>query len=471
MFKKVLIANRGEIALRIIRACKELSIRTVAIHSEADSTARYVKKADEGYLVGPGPVGGYLNIYGIVDLAKQVGADAIHPGYGFLAENADFAKACADAGITFIGPSPRAMKEMGLKIEARNKMKEIGVPVIPGSEAIRNLKQALKAAKEIGYPVMMKASAGGGGRGLRICRSDAEIRRQMPIAQSEALKAFGNDSVFIEKYIEEPHHIEFQIVADKFGTIVHLGERDCSIQRRHQKLIEIAPSLILDDALRQMMGEAAVKAARSVDYDSIGTVEFLVDKERNFYFLEMNTRIQVEHTITEEITGIDLVQTMIRSAAGEKLSFTQKEVSLTGYAIQCRINAEDPLNDFMPDTGTVTSYYSPGGFGVRIDGHVYRGYTVPPYYDSMLLKQIVWGRTWEEAVNRMRRCLGEYVIRGIKTTIPFYIRVMEDRVFRSGQFTTGYVQERLPLLLYLQDRDPMDMVVSIAAAIVAHSKL
>jgi acetyl-CoA carboxylase biotin carboxylase subunit len=471
MFKKVLIANRGEIALRIIRACKELSIRTVAIHSEADSTARYVKKADEGYLVGPGPVGGYLNIYGIVDLAKQVGADAIHPGYGFLAENADFAKACADAGITFIGPSPRAIKEMGLKIEARNKMKEIGVPVIPGSEAIRNLKQALKAAKEIGYPVMMKASAGGGGRGLRICRSDAEIRRQMPIAQSEALKAFGNDSVFIEKYIEEPHHIEFQIVADKFGTIVHLGERDCSIQRRHQKLIEIAPSLILDDALRQMMGEAAVKAARSVDYDSIGTVEFLVDKERNFYFLEMNTRIQVEHTITEEITGIDLVQTMIRSAAGEKLSFTQKEVSLTGYAIQCRINAEDPLNDFMPDTGTVTSYYSPGGFGVRIDGHVYRGYTVPPYYDSMLLKQIVWGRTWEEAVNRMRRCLGEYVIRGIKTTIPFYIRVMEDRVFRSGQFTTGYVQERLPLLLYLQDRDPMDMVVSIAAAIVAHSKL
>ncbi len=471
MFKKVLIANRGEIALRIIRACKELSIRTVAIHSEADSTARYVKKADEGYLVGPGPVGGYLNIYGIVDLAKQVGADAIHPGYGFLAENADFAKACADAGITFIGPSPRAMKEMGLKIEARNKMKEIGVPVIPGSEAIRDLKEALKSAKEIGYPVMMKASAGGGGRGLRICRSDAEIRRQMPIAQSEALKAFGNDSVFIEKYIEEPHHIEFQIVADKFGTIVHLGERDCSIQRRHQKLIEIAPSLILDDALRQIMGEAAVKAARSVDYDSIGTVEFLVDKERNFYFLEMNTRIQVEHTITEEITGIDLVQTMIRSAAGEKLSFTQEEVSLTGYAIQCRINAEDPLNDFMPDTGTVTSYYSPGGFGVRIDGHVYRGYTVPPYYDSMLLKQIVWGRTWEEAVNRMRRCLGEYVIRGIKTTIPFYIRVMEDRVFRSGHFTTGYVQERLPLLLYLQDRDPMDMVVSIAAAIVAHSKL
>jgi len=448
-----------------------MGIRTVAIHSEADSTARYVKKADEGYMVGPGPVAGYLNIYGIVDLAKQVGADAVHPGYGFLAENADFAKACADAGIAFIGPHPLAIREMGLKIEARNRMKGIGVPIIPGSEAIRDLKQALKTAKEIGYPVMIKASAGGGGRGLRICRSDAEVRRQMPIAQTEALKAFGNDSVFIEKYIEEPHHIEFQIVADKHGNIVHLGERDCSIQRRHQKLIEIAPSLILDESLRKKMGEAAIKAAQSVNYDSIGTVEFLVDKERNFYFLEMNTRIQVEHTITEEITGIDLVQTMIRSAAGEKLDFTQEEISLTGYAIQCRINAEDPLNDFLPDTGTVTSYYSPGGFGVRIDGHVYRGYTVPAYYDSMLLKQIVWGRTWEETVRRMRRCLGEYVIRGIKTTIPFYIKVMEDRVFKSGQFTTSYVQERLPLLLYLQDRDPMDMVVSIAAAIVAHSKL
>jgi len=471
MFRKVLIANRGEIALRIIRACKELGIRTVAIHSETDSTARFVKKADESFMVGPGPVSGYLNIYGIVDLAKQVGADAIHPGYGFLSENADFAKACIDAGITFIGPSPKAIKEMGLKIEARNRMKGLGVPIIPGSDAVKDFKEAVKIAREIGYPVMLKASAGGGGRGLRICREDADIKRQMPLAQSEALKAFGNGSIFIEKYIEEPHHIEFQIVADKHGNILHLGERDCSIQRRHQKLIEIAPSLILDEPLRKKMGEAAIKAARSVDYDSMGTVEFLVDKERNFYFLEMNTRIQVEHTVTEEITGIDLVQTMIRSAAGERLSFTQEEVTLTGYAIQCRINAEDPLNDFMPVTGTVTSYYSPGGFGVRIDGHVYRGYTVPPYYDSMLLKQVVRGRTWEEAVNRMRRCLGEYVIRGIKTTIPFYMRIMEDRVFRTGQFSTNYIEERLPFLLYWQDRDPMDLVVSIAAAVVAHSKL
>jgi acetyl/propionyl-CoA carboxylase alpha subunit len=315
MFKKVLIANRGEIALRIIRACKELGIRTVAIHSEADSIARYVKKADEGYLVGPGPVSGYLNIYGIVELAKQVGADAIHPGYGFLSENAEFAKTCAEAGIAFIGPTPEAIRDMGLKIEARNRMKAAGIPVIPGSDALSDLKTALKTAKEIGYPVMIKASAGGGGRGLRICWNDEDISRNMPIAQSEAKKAFGNDCIFIEKYIEEPHHIEFQIAADKHGHILHLGERDCSIQRRHQKLIEIAPSLILDEALRQKMGEAAITAARSVDYDSVGTVEFLVDKHRNFYFLEMNPRIQVEHTITEEITGIDLVQTMVRSAA------------------------------------------------------------------------------------------------------------------------------------------------------------
>jgi pyruvate carboxylase subunit A len=471
MFKKVLIANRGEIALRIIRACKELRIRTVAIHSEADSTARYLKKADEGYLVGPGPVSGYLNIYAIVDLAKQVGADAIHPGYGFLSENADFARTCAEAGITFIGPSPRAIKDMGLKIGARNRMKALGIPVIPGSDALSDVATALKTAREIGFPVMLKASAGGGGRGLRICWNDEDISRQMSIAQSEANKAFGNDSIFIEKYIEEAHHIEFQIVADKHGNIVHLGERDCSIQRRHQKLIEIAPSLILDDSLRHKMGEAAIQAARSVDYDSVGTVEFLVDRHKNFYFLEMNTRIQVEHTITEEVTGIDLLQTMIKVAAGEELDFRQEDVTISGFAIQCRINAEDPMKDFMPVTGMVTSYASPGGFGVRLDGHVYGGYMVPPFYDSMLLKQIVWGRTWEEAVNRMRRCLGEYVIRGIKTTIPLYKRIVEDEQFIRGNFTTKYIEERLPHLLYEKERNPMDLVVSIASAIVAHSKL
>jgi acetyl-CoA carboxylase biotin carboxylase subunit len=471
MFKKVLIANRGEIALRIIRACKELGIRTVAIHSEIDATARYVKKADEGYLVGPGPVSGYLNIYSIVDLAKQVGADAIHPGYGFLSENADFAKACNEAGITFIGPSERAIRDMGLKIEARNRIKKLGIPVIPGSDALSDLKQALKTAEAIGYPVMLKASAGGGGRGLRICWNSEEVGRQMPIAQSEARKAFGNDSIFLEKYIEEPHHIEFQIVADKHGHIVHLGERDCSIQRRHQKLIEIAPSLILDEALRKQMGEAAIKAARSVDYDSVGTVEFLVDRHKNFYFLEMNTRIQVEHTITEEVTGIDLVQTMIKVAAGDELDFRQEDVSISGFAIQCRINAEDPMKDFMPALGTVSYYASPGGFGVRLDGHVYGGYMVPPHYDSMLLKQIVWGRTWKEAVNRMRRCLGEYVIRGIKTTIPLYRRIVDDEIFIGGHFTTKYIEERLPHLLYEKERDPMDVVVGIATAIVAHSKV
>jgi len=471
MFKKVLIANRGEIALRIIRACKELGIQTVAIYSEADSVTRYVRKADEAYLVGPGPVSGYLNIYGIIDLAKQTGADAIHPGYGFLSENAEFARACSEAGIAFIGPHPAAIKDMGLKIEARERAQRAGIPVIPGSEALSDIEQAVSYAASIGYPVMLKASAGGGGRGLRICRSDDDVRRQMSISQSEARKAFGNDSVFIEKYLEHPHHIEFQIVADKHGNIVHLGERDCSIQRRHQKMIEIAPSLILDEALRQRMGEAAVAAARSVDYNSVGTVEFLVDSDRNFYFLEMNTRIQVEHTITEEITGIDLVQAMIRIASGEKLWFTQRDVQLRGFAIQCRINAEDPLNDFMPATGKVTDYQSPGGYGVRLDGNVYKGYTVPPYYDSMLAKLIVRGATWDEVVARAQRCLDEYLIRGIKTTIPFYRNMMKDEVFRSGEFSTSYIEERFEFLAYQKEREKLDIVCAVAAAIVANSKL
>lgn len=471
MFKKVLIANRGEIALRIIRACKELGIRTVAIHSEADATTLYVKKADEAALVGPGPLAGYLNIYGIIDLAKQMGADAIHPGYGFLSENPEFARACLDAGIAFIGPNPKAIRDMGLKIEARNMMSGLGIPVIPGSPALHSEEEAIAAADRIGYPVILKASAGGGGRGLRVCRNADAIRRMLPLAIGEARKAFGNEAVFIEKYIEEPHHIEFQIVADKYGNIVHLGERDCSIQRRHQKLIEIAPSLVLDDDLRQRMGEAAIKVARSVGYDNVGTVEFLVDKERNFYFLEMNTRIQVEHTVTEEITGIDLVQTMIKIAAGERLPFRQEDISLRGYAIQCRINAEDPMNDFMPTTGRITAYYSPGGYAVRIDGNVYRGYTVTPYYDSLLAKLIVRGNTWQEAVSRMYRCLSEYVIRGIKTTIPYYKKVMEDPKFISGNFSTKYIEEQADKLRYEHEKDPADTAIAIAAAIVAHSKV
>lgn len=471
MFKKVLIANRGEIALRIIRACKELGIRTVAIHSEADATTLYVKKADEAALVGPGPLAGYLNIYGIIDLAKQMGADAIHPGYGFLSENHEFARACLNAGITFIGPNPDAIRDMGLKIEARNRMAALGIPVIPGTPALHSEEEAIAAAEEIGYPVILKASAGGGGRGLRVCRNADAVRRMLPLAIGEASKAFGNDAVFIEKYIDEPHHIEFQVVADKYGNIVHLGERDCSIQRRHQKLIEIAPSLILDDGLRQKMGDTAVQVARSVGYDNVGTVEFLVDKDRNFYFLEMNTRIQVEHTITEEITGIDLVQLMIKIAAGERLPFKQEDISLKGYAIQCRINAEDPMNDFLPASGKITAYYSPGGYGVRIDGNVYRGYTVTQHYDSLLAKLIVRGNTWEETVKRMHRCLSEYVIRGIKTTIPYYKKVMEDPKFISGNFSTRYIEEQANTLGYEHEKDPADMAIAIAAAIIAHSRV
>lgn len=471
MFKKVLIANRGEIALRVIRACKELGIRTVAIYCEPDATARYVKKADEAYLVTPGPLRGYLNIYGIVELAKNVGADAIHPGYGFLSENYQFAEACNQAGITFIGPNPKAIKKMGLKDEARKIAQQLGIPLLPGTPPISNIDEAVIAAKEIGYPVMIKATAGGGGRGLRICYDEDSLRRQIPIAMSEAKKAFGDERIFIEKYLEKPHHIEIQVMADKYGNIIHLGERDCSIQRRHQKLIEIAPSLILTDRKRAEMGESAKKIAYAVGYDNVGTIEFLVDENLNYYFLEMNTRIQVEHTITEEITGIDLVQNMIKIAYGEPLNIKQYEISLSGYAIQCRINAEDPLNDFLPSTGVVTAYYSPGGFGIRIDGHVAEGYYVPPYYDSLLAKLVARGRTWEEVVLRMHRALSEYIIRGVKTTIPLYIKIMEDEDFRKGNFSTKYIEEKLNELLYTEDKDPFDLAVILSAAIVAHSRV
>lgn len=470
MFKKVLIANRGEIALRIIRACKELSIPTVAIHSEADAITLYVKKADEACLVGPGPVAGYLNIYRIIDLATQKGVDAIHPGYGFLAENHEFAEACQENGITFIGPSPEAMKNMGDKILARQMMKKAGVPVVPGIEhAIDSATEAEKIAGEIGYPVMLKAAAGGGGRGIRLCRTPEELKKNFEMASSEALKAFGKGDVYIEKYIECPRHIEFQILADNYGNVVHLGERDCSIQRRHQKLIEVAPSPFLDNDLRKRMGEAAVSAAKAAGYTNAGTIEFLVDKDKNFYFLEMNTRVQVEHTITEEVTGIDIVKEMIRIAAGKRLSVTQEDVKIDGYAIECRINAEDPRNGFLPTTGRISAYYSPGGFGVRIDGNVYRGYVVPPYYDSMLAKMTVWGRTWDEAVARAARGLDEFVIRGVKTTIPFYRMIMRDDSFKKGEFDTHYIENRFNELLYEDEMEKIDMVFAIAAAITAYS--
>ncbi|OGW42833.1 MAG: acetyl-CoA carboxylase biotin carboxylase subunit [Nitrospirae bacterium RBG_16_43_11] len=470
MFKKVLIANRGEIALRIIRSCKELNIPTVAIHSEADATTLYVKKADEACLVGPGPVAGYLNIYRIIDLAKQRGADAIHPGYGFLAENHEFAEACLENGITFIGPTPKAIREMGDKIFARQMVKRAGVPVVPGIDhGISSIEEAERISSEIGYPVMLKASAGGGGRGLRLCRIPDDLKRTYEMARSEAMKAFGRDDVYIEKYIESPRHIEFQILADNYGNIVHMGERDCSIQRRHQKLIEVAPSPFLDPELRKKMGDAAVTVTRAAGYTNAGTVEFLVDKDKNFYFLEMNTRIQVEHTITEEITGIDIVKEMIKIAAGENLSFSQDEIQISGAAIECRINAEDPRNNFLPATGRLTAYYSPGGFGVRIDGNVYRGYLVPPYYDSMLAKLTVWGRTWDESVSRMARSLDEFVIRGVKTTIPLYRMIMRDDKFCRGEFDTHYIDNNLDALVYEDENDRLDLVYAIATAIAAHT--
>jgi pyruvate carboxylase subunit A len=471
LFNKILVANRGEIALRIIRACKELKISTVAIHSEADATTLYVKKADEACLVGPGPLAGYLNIYKIIELAKQKGADAIHPGYGFLSENPDFARACEENGITFIGPGAETIRKMGNKIQARQAMKKVGIPIVPGIlNPLNSEEDAIEAAKEIGFPVILKASNGGGGRGLRICLNVEDLTRHYPIIQMESQTAFGSSEIYLEKYFNAPKHIEIQILADRFGNVIHLGERDCSIQRRHQKLIEIAPSLFLTKSVRQKMGEAAIAAAKASGYVTAGTVEFLVDSELNFFFLEMNTRIQVEHTVTEEVTGIDIVKEMIRLAAGMPLTYRQKEIRITGFAMECRINAEDPLRNFMATPGKITAYYSPGGFGVRIDGNVYSGYTVPSYYDSLLAKLTVKGLTWEETVDRMYRSLDEYVIRGVKTTIPLYKKIMLDPEFREGKFDTNYIQNNFDRLVYGHEEDPRDLVIAISAAIVAHSR-
>jgi pyruvate carboxylase subunit A len=472
MFKKILVANRGEIAMRIIRACRELNIATAAIYSEADSTGIYVKKADEAYMVGPGPVKGFLDSHQIVELAKRIGADAIHPGYGFLSENAQFAELCRDSGITFIGPSPLAISLMGSKVKARELAREVGVPIVPGTDGgVTDVKEALTFAKKAGYPVIIKASAGGGGRGLRVVRSDAELRENMEVASREAQASFGDGSVFIEKYIERPHHIEFQILGDRHGNIIHLGERDCSIQRRHQKLIEIAPSLILTPKLRAEMGEAAITIARAVNYDNAGTAEFLLDQDGHFYFIEMNPRLLVEHTVTEQITAIDIVRNQISIAAGQPLDIQQKDVTLQGHAIQCRINAEDPKNNFMPCTGTITAYLSPGGIGVRIDGAVYKDYTVLPYYDALLAKLTVRGRTWEETVSRMRRSLEEYVLRGVKTTIPFMETIMQDQDFLAGRFDTSYLDTHPDLYKYHEFEQPEDLVLALSAAIAAYEGL
>ncbi|MBI5562605.1 MAG: acetyl-CoA carboxylase biotin carboxylase subunit [Deltaproteobacteria bacterium] len=469
MFKKVLIANRGEIATRVIRACKELDIPTVAIYSEDDATSLYVKKADESYMVGPGPIQGYLNIHRIVDLATRIGVDAIHPGYGFLSENPKFAELCEEKGITFIGPASTTITDMGDKVNARRMMKAAGVPILPGTEdSVKDAGEAVAFAEEMGYPVMIKASGGGGGRGLRVARNRGELVDSFMTAKKESAAAFGLSEVFLEKYLERPHHIEFQILADNHGNIVHLGERDCSIQRRHQKLIEITPSLMLDEGLRARMGADAIKAAAAANYTNAGTVEFLVDNKMNYYFLEMNTRIQVEHAITEETTGIDLVKKQIEIAAGAPLGIRQEDVRINGYAMECRICAEDPKNNFFPSFGKVTAYYSPGGIGVRIDGAIYKDFIVPSHYDSLVVKLIVRGSTWEETVARTHRCLDEFVIRGVKTTILFLKKIMKDPDFKAGGFDTGYIDRKPELMDYDEYGEPTDVVAAISAAIAAH---
>jgi len=472
LFKRILIANRGECAIRVIRACSELGIESVAIYSEPDSHALHVKKADKAILIGPDPVKSYLNIHRIVDIAVKAKCDAVHPGYGFLSENPDFARAVGEAGITYIGPSPDAIQNMGSKTAARTAMLAAGIPCIPGTEkSLESADEALQVAREMGYPVMLKAAAGGGGRGIRRCDSDAEVLKNYEMTEREALAAFGNGELFMEKCIVEPRHIEFQILADSYGNVVHLFERDCSIQRRNQKLIEIAPSNYISPELREKMGATAVAAAKAVDYVNAGTVEFLVDKNHDFYFMEMNTRLQVEHTITEAITGVDIVAEQIRIAAGEKLPFTQDDVSFKGHAIEFRVNAEDPQNGFFPTPGRITRYFSPGGPGVRVDGCVSAGYEIPPHYDSMCAKLTVWGPTWQHAVTRSQRALNEYDIRGVKTTLPFYRNIAKSDVFMGGQFDTGFMEQYPELLDYKPFEAREDIAAAVAVAIAAHAGL
>jgi acetyl-CoA carboxylase biotin carboxylase subunit len=445
MFRKILIANRGEIAVRLIRACRDLSISPVAVYSEADREALHVRLADEAYGIGPAPSSAsYLVIEKIIGAARESGAEAIHPGYGFLAENARFARAVADAGLVFIGPSPTAIELMGNKISAREAAWRAGAPIVPGTaRTLEDEAMALQIAEEVGYPVMLKAAAGGGGKGMRVVRAAEEMRAALTTARSEAQAAFGDPSVYIEKFIERPRHIEIQIVADKHGHIIHLGERECSIQRRHQKVIEECPSPLNDAALRARMGEAAIKIARAAGYDSLGTVEFLVDAQRNFFFLEMNTRLQVEHPITEMVTGIDLVREQIRLAAGERLELEQKDVRWTGVAIECRIYAEDPARNFLPSPGRLTRLQTPSGPGVRDDSGVYEGWMVPIHYDPMISKLAAWGATRDEAIARLRRALGEYHVGGIRTTIPFFKTVLNDDEFQRGEIDTGYIPRLL----------------------------
>ncbi len=440
MFKKILIANRGEIALRIIRTCREMGIRTVAVYSTADKDSLHVRFADEAVCIGkPQSSDSYLNIQHIMAAAEITNADAIHPGYGFLAENANFAEICAKYNIKFIGPTPEMIRSMGDKITAKETMIRANVPVIPGSEGLlQSVDEAKRLANDMGYPVIIKATAGGGGKGMRVVWKESEIEHAYSTAKIEAAASFKNDGIYMEKFVEEPRHIEIQVAGDQFGKVCHLSERDCSIQRRHQKLVEESPSPFMTPELRQKMGEAAIKAASAINYESVGTIEFLVDKHRNFYFMEMNTRIQVEHGVTEEVISYDLIKEQIKIAAGVPISGRNYEPKI--HAIECRINAEDPYNDFRPCPGKINILHTPGGHGVRVDSHIYAGYTIPPYYDSMIAKVIAVAQTREEAINTMERALSEYVIEGIKTTIPFHLQLMRNEDFRKGNFTTKFIE-------------------------------
>ncbi len=461
MIQKVLIANRGEIALRIVRACRELGIKTLAVYSEADIQSLHVQLADEAICIGgPRSNESYLRADRIISAAEVADVDAIHPGYGFLSENADFAEQCETCGIKFIGPSARSIRMMGDKAVAKDTVRRAGVPIVPGSDGpVASEEQALQVARRIGYPVIIKAVAGGGGRGMRIAHNDISFAKEFHVARGEAEKAFGNGEVYIERYIQNPRHIEFQILADEHGKVLHLGERDCSVQRRHQKLIEESPSPFLSPELRQRMGRAAVAAAEAAGYANAGTIEFLVDERGEFYFIEMNTRIQVEHPVTEEVTGIDLVKQQLLVASGDHLAFDQKDIVITRHAIECRINAEDPARNFAPSAGTIGLYYAPGGHGVRVDSHAYGGYTIPPYYDSMIGKLISYGSNRQIALQRAYRALGEYIIRGVKTTIPLHKAIVSDPVFCAGKATTAYMEEffaRMPPDLFTAGDPPAD---------------
>lgn len=453
MKKNILVANRGEIALRVIRAIQELGNTAIAVYETPDNDALHVRVADEAIWLGDGPRSDYLNIDKVINAAKKSGADAIHPGYGFLAENPDFAKACEDNDIIFIGPSSSVIQALGNKVTARKIMKDAGIPMVPGTQNLtpgdEGVKEAIAFASEFGYPVMLKATAGGGGRGIRRVEDEAQLIAELPVARAEAKAAFNNDAVYLEKVVINPKHVEVQILADKAGNTVHLGSRDCSIQRRNQKLVEIAPSLIADKALVDKICETAVTAAKASNYFNAGTVEFLVDKDWNYYFMEINTRVQVEHTVTEMVTGIDIVRTQIKLAFGKNLKFKQEDVQIRGHAIEMRINAEDPKNNFMPEGGkTVSVYRSPGGYGVRLDGFVYQGYTIPEVYDSLLVKLTVHGYSWNETVDRLKRCLRNFVITGPKTTIPFYLNLVSDPEFQRGDFNTSFLDKRADLFEY-----------------------